>query len=109
MPTITTTIDIMTAPDSGFNCFSPIGECPDINTPNGVGDQDGDVGATDFDDGAGGAKFAGGTGLLGLKDRTEALGGTLDVTSPAGAGTTVTARIPLEPGDGGREAQAAIG
>ncbi|MCM4076175.1 ATP-binding protein [Paractinoplanes hotanensis] len=61
------------------------------------------------DDGAGGATFAGGTGLLGLKDRTEALGGTLDVTSPAGAGTTVTARIPLEPGDGGRDAQAAIG
>ncbi|MCO8269181.1 histidine kinase [Actinoplanes sp. TRM 88003] len=49
------------------------------------------------DDGAGGADFAGGTGLLGLKDRTEALGGTLDVTSPPGAGTTVTARIPLQP------------
>ncbi|MCY1143120.1 DUF4118 domain-containing protein [Actinoplanes sp. Pm04-4] len=53
------------------------------------------------DDGSGGADFAGGTGLLGLKDRTEALGGTLDVTSPPGAGTTVTARIPLEP-DGGQ-------
>ncbi|MET0419856.1 MAG: ATP-binding protein [Actinoplanes sp.] len=52
------------------------------------------------DDGSGGADFAGGTGLLGLKDRTEALGGTLDVTSPAGAGTTVTARIPLQPGGG---------
>ncbi|GAB2605357.1 histidine kinase [Paractinoplanes abujensis] len=47
------------------------------------------------DDGAGGANFSGGTGLLGLKDRIEALGGSFDVSSPAGAGTTVTCRIPL--------------
>ncbi len=49
------------------------------------------------DDGTGGADFSGGTGLLGLKDRIEALGGTLDVTSPVGEGTTVTCRIPLQP------------
>ncbi|WP_250005326.1 ATP-binding protein [Actinoplanes sp. M2I2] len=47
------------------------------------------------DDGSGGADFSGGTGLVGLRDRIEALGGTLDVLSPVGSGTTVTARIPL--------------
>ncbi|MFC3740450.1 GAF domain-containing sensor histidine kinase [Paractinoplanes deccanensis] len=47
------------------------------------------------DDGAGGADPARGTGLLGLKDRIEALGGTFDVRSPAGGGTTVTCRVPL--------------
>ncbi|NMO51482.1 GAF domain-containing protein [Actinoplanes sp. TBRC 11911] len=49
------------------------------------------------DDGVGGADPDRGTGLLGLKDRIEALGGTFDVHSPAGSGTTVTCRIPLEP------------
>ncbi|HET6478759.1 MAG TPA: GAF domain-containing sensor histidine kinase [Actinoplanes sp.] len=49
------------------------------------------------DDGSGGANFTGGTGLVGLRDRIEALGGTLDVRSPAGEGTTVTCKVPLEP------------
>ncbi|HTQ92100.1 MAG TPA: GAF domain-containing protein, partial [Streptosporangiaceae bacterium] len=40
------------------------------------------------DDGAGGAGFAGGTGLAGLKDRVEALGGRIFLDSPRGAGTT---------------------
>jgi signal transduction histidine kinase len=48
------------------------------------------------DDGVGGANPAGGTGLRGLGDRVAALDGTLDVRSPAGAGTTVEARIPCE-------------
>jgi signal transduction histidine kinase len=47
------------------------------------------------DDGRGGADTAGGTGLLGLRDRAEAAGGTLTVRSPAGGGTTVTATLPL--------------
>jgi signal transduction histidine kinase len=47
------------------------------------------------DDGAGGADPAAGTGLRGLADRMQILGGSLDVVSPAGAGTRVTARIPL--------------
>jgi signal transduction histidine kinase len=47
------------------------------------------------DDGAGGADPSRGTGLLGLKDRIEALGGTFDVHSPVGGGTTVTCRIPV--------------
>ena len=48
------------------------------------------------DDGVGGADPARGTGLLGLADRVEALGGTLQVTSPLGAGTRLVAEIPLD-------------
>lgn len=48
-----------------------------------------------FDDGIGGADPARGTGLRGLVDRVEALGGELRVDSPAGLGTTVAADIPL--------------
>ncbi|MBI5106188.1 MAG: PAS domain S-box protein [Solirubrobacterales bacterium] len=47
------------------------------------------------DDGVGGADQRAGSGLRGLADRVEALGGTLRVESPAGAGTTLRARIPL--------------
>ncbi len=46
------------------------------------------------DDGVGGADPAGGTGLRGLEDRVAALDGELRLDSPAGGGTTVTARIP---------------
>jgi signal transduction histidine kinase len=46
------------------------------------------------DDGVGGADPAGGSGLRGLADRVEALGGALAVVSPAGAGTRVRAEIP---------------
>jgi len=45
------------------------------------------------DDGIGGADPAKGSGLTGLRDRIEALGGTLDVTSPAGGGTTLLIEI----------------
>jgi PAS domain S-box-containing protein len=48
------------------------------------------------DDGVGGADAAGGSGLTGLADRVRAQGGTLSVISPAGAGTTVRAVIPLD-------------
>jgi signal transduction histidine kinase len=46
------------------------------------------------DDGVGGADAAGGSGLHGLADRVEALGGCLRVTSPPGAGTVITAELP---------------
>jgi signal transduction histidine kinase/uncharacterized protein YhfF len=49
------------------------------------------------DDGAGGASVEEGTGLLGLSTRIEALGGTLDLRSPAGGGTSLEAAIPLAP------------
>ena len=47
------------------------------------------------DDGVGGADVEGGTGLLGLADRVDVLGGRLEIHSPAGGGTLVRARIPL--------------
>jgi GAF domain-containing protein len=47
------------------------------------------------DDGIGGADANQGSGLVGLSDRIEALGGTLHVTSPAGQGTTLLIEIPL--------------
>jgi signal transduction histidine kinase len=46
------------------------------------------------DDGAGGASLAAGSGLQGLADRVEALGGRLRVTSPPGEGTIVRAELP---------------
>jgi len=47
------------------------------------------------DDGVGGARTEGGSGLRGLRDRVEALGGRLTLASPAAKGTTLRARIPL--------------
>jgi signal transduction histidine kinase len=47
------------------------------------------------DDGAGGAGAQSGGGLAGLRERVESCGGTFDVTSPAGKGTTVRASLPL--------------
>jgi signal transduction histidine kinase len=47
------------------------------------------------DDGAGGASLAAGSGLQGLADRVEALGGTLRVSSTAGTGTSLRAAIPV--------------
>jgi signal transduction histidine kinase len=55
---------------------------------------DGSVVVQVSDDGIGGADAAGGSGLRGLADRVEALGGRLDVTSPPGGGTTLRAEIP---------------
>jgi len=46
------------------------------------------------DDGVGGAQPGSGSGLTGLADRVEALGGEFDIESPAGSGTRVIARIP---------------
>jgi signal transduction histidine kinase len=46
------------------------------------------------DDGVGGAAEAGGSGLRGLADRIGAQGGTLDIRSVPGAGTTLTAELP---------------
>ena len=47
------------------------------------------------DDGIGGADPARGSGLTGLRDRIEAVGGTFEVTSPAGGGTTLLIEIPV--------------
>jgi PAS domain S-box-containing protein len=60
------------------------------------------LGATDAklvvdvtDDGVGGADAAAGSGLRGLADRVEALGGSLEVVSPSGSGTSLRAEIPI--------------
>jgi PAS domain S-box-containing protein len=47
------------------------------------------------DDGIGGASFGDGTGLQGLRDRAEAIGGQLAVDSPSGGPTVLSAEIPL--------------
>jgi signal transduction histidine kinase len=47
------------------------------------------------DNGSGGANLATGSGIRGLADRVEALGGRLELHSPVGAGTVVKADLPL--------------
>jgi signal transduction histidine kinase len=47
------------------------------------------------DDGVGGADASSGSGLVGLRDRVEAVGGTMAVDSPPGAGTVLTVRLPV--------------
>jgi signal transduction histidine kinase len=60
-----------------------------------VAEHDGQLVVRVADDGRGGADAAG-SGLVGLTDRLEALGGSLRVESAPGAGTTVVAAIPLQ-------------
>jgi signal transduction histidine kinase len=47
------------------------------------------------DNGVGGAEPSAGSGLVGVRDRIEALGGHLSINSPRGRGTRVTAEIPI--------------
>ena len=64
--------------------------------------QDANVHLAIRDDGIGGADLSQGSGLLGLRDRIEALSGTLQVTSPDGAGTALVIDVPI-----GRQGSAA--
>ena len=48
------------------------------------------------DDGIGGADFGKDSGLIGLRDRVEALGGRIRIASLAGSGTSLDATIPLD-------------
>ena len=48
------------------------------------------------DDGIGGADVGNGSGLVGLADRVEALGGRMRIKSPAGRGTSLEVTIPLD-------------
>jgi signal transduction histidine kinase len=62
------------------------------------------------DDGTGGVDPGRGSGLSGLADRVSALGGTLEIDSTAGAGTTIRARLPVAaPGRASREPGADAG
>jgi hypothetical protein len=49
------------------------------------------------DDGVGGADPARGSGLIGLTDCVDAVGGTLTVLSPVGGGTTMQIELPMAP------------
>jgi signal transduction histidine kinase len=55
------------------------------------------VRATVYDDGVGGAVLTQGSGLIGLVDRVEALGGKLALDSPFRKGTTISIQLPREP------------
>jgi signal transduction histidine kinase len=59
-------------------------------------ESDGDLVLSVRDDGVGGADPARGSGLVGLTDRVEALGGSIRVASPPGEGTQITSELPLE-------------
>jgi signal transduction histidine kinase len=52
------------------------------------------------DDGTGGADPSRGSGLIGLSDRVEAVGGRIEITSPPGGGTSLLAVIPVGPAPG---------
>jgi signal transduction histidine kinase len=60
--------------------------------------RDGVLGLSIRDDGRGGADPARGSGLIGLADRVDALGGTIEVVSPVGEGTTILITLPLQEG-----------
>jgi len=57
--------------------------------------RDGALAVSISDDGIGGADPSGGSGLIGLTDRVEASGGTISISSHAGAGTQITAQLPI--------------
>jgi signal transduction histidine kinase len=59
---------------------------------------DGTLTLTVRDDGVGGADPGGGSGLAGLQDRVEALGGSIKIDSPAGSGTCVLVTLPIATG-----------
>jgi GAF domain-containing protein len=61
-----------------------------------VAESDGVLRVRVRDNGRGGADFSDGSGLVGLKDRAEALGGSLRLNSPPGAGTTVEIDLPID-------------
>ena len=61
----------------------------------GVEQRNGTLVVSVSDDGRGGASLDGGSGLRGLADRVEALGGRLGVESPPGEGTQLVAELPV--------------
>jgi signal transduction histidine kinase len=58
--------------------------------------RDGALAVSISDDGIGGADPSRGSGLVGLTDRVEASGGTISISSHAGAGTQITAELPVD-------------
>jgi signal transduction histidine kinase len=72
-----------------------------------VATHDGDLHVSVRDDGRGGASFGHGSGLVGLRDRAEALGGQLQLHTAPGAGTSVQVSLPLDDPSGPRLPRAA--
>jgi signal transduction histidine kinase len=64
-----------------------------------VQERDGTLRVRVSDEGVGGAEPRRGSGLIGLRDRVEAVGGSIDVISPAGQGTMIHVSLPLQPTD----------
>ena len=110
-------VDVVAAPDERLpdaveaaayfvvsECLANIGKHAGAETATvAVDARDGHLTIKVGDDGVGGAALDGGSGIQGLADRVGALSGSLAVDSPPGAGTRVTAVIPLdavEPGEG---------
>ncbi|MDX6236865.1 MAG: hypothetical protein QOG10_1680, partial [Kribbellaceae bacterium] len=62
-----------------------------------IEERDGILNVSIRDDGVGGADPAGGSGLIGLRDRVQALGGAIKVNSRAGEGTAILVELPLQP------------
>jgi PAS domain S-box-containing protein len=58
--------------------------------------RDGSLRLSIDDDGHGGANPAQGSGLVGLRDRVEAVGGSIEIDSPRGEGTHIVVQLPLE-------------
>ena len=65
------------------------------NVTIGAHAQDGDLRLVIQDDGIGGADSAKGSGLIGLKDRVEALGGHMQISSPPDGGTSLDITLPI--------------
>jgi PAS domain S-box-containing protein len=61
-----------------------------------VAASDGVVELSVRDDGVGGADPMKGSGIVGLRDRVEAIGGSMELESPVGAGTVLRVRLPLD-------------
>jgi signal transduction histidine kinase len=59
------------------------------------------------DDGVGGADPTRGSGLIGLKDRVEAIGGKISIESPPKEGTRITVELPVDPTSGAEAATSA--
>src|SRR5262249_57583968 len=59
------------------------------------------------DDGVGGADPARGSGLIGLKDRVEAIGGKISIESPPQQGTRIEVELPVDPTRGAKAATSA--
>jgi signal transduction histidine kinase len=60
--------------------------------------RDGILGLSIRDDDRGGADPTRGSGLIGLNDRVDALGGTIEMASPVGDGTTLLITLPIDEG-----------